>query len=232
MKNKDAPRDSAGWGSEPRRLTPLDIQEKQFGSARLRTGYLMHEVDAFLDEVTDALSALLAENERLRRGAPATAVAPPTPATPAAASDADRAAVEAFLRREKGFLQDLGSLVQSHAEELKSMVRSARAESAAVMPVERAPEPPVDEAATQPPEPEPPEAMTMAPEPMEVAADQGSDLVAGASPEDDEEESAETITGVVAEEPIVLEEPQPARRSRRADDGSEGSLRELFWGEE
>ena len=40
-----------------------------------------------------------------------------------------------------------------------------------------------------------------------------------------------TITRVVAEEPIRLEEPQPAR-SARSEEKEGDSLRELFWGEE
>ena len=57
---------------------------------------------------------------------------------------------------------------------------------------------------------------------------------------DDEEEgedrttiagSATVITGAVADEPILLDEPEPAR-SGRPDEEEDGSLRELFWGEE
>lgn len=231
MKNNDASGGAAGWGDEPRRLTPLDIQEKQFGSARLRTGYLMHEVDAFLDEVTDALSALIAENERLRRGAPAS-TGPSTPPAPGpAASAADRAAVEAFLRREKGFLQDLGSLVQTHAEELKSMVRSARADAAVATPTPAAapqPEPagetPESADTTDASAPESAELENVIPDEEPAAVE--------IAPAPEEDTSSDATTGVVAEEPIRLEEPQPATRSRRADDEQEGSLRELFWGEE
>jgi hypothetical protein len=37
-------------------------------------------------------------------------------------------------------------------------------------------------------------------------------------------------TEVIADEPIRLEEPEPARSKRSDEEG--GSLRELFWGEE
>ncbi|HWL91017.1 MAG TPA: hypothetical protein VNP90_06590, partial [Actinomycetota bacterium] len=40
-----------------------------------------------------------------------------------------------------------------------------------------------------------------------------------------------TIAGAVADEPIRLDEPEPAR-SGRSDEEEDGSLRELFWGEE
>jgi DivIVA domain-containing protein len=229
MKDNDVSSGASGWGAEPRRLTPLDIQEKQFGSARLRTGYLMHEVDEFLDEVTETLSALIAENERLRRGVPAPAARPSSPSAPAAIGDADRAAVEAFLRREKGFLQDLGSLVQGHAEDLKAMVRSARAGTAAATPPPEEPE--VAEEASEPAETavaDPPPSESAAAEP--APHDEPSSVEAAPPPEEDA--STDAVTGEVVEEPIRLEEPQPARRSRRADDESGGSLRELFWGEE
>ena len=51
-----------------------------------------------------------------------------------------------------------------------------------------------------------------------------------ASDEDEDDEPA-TTTGVIAEEPIRLEDPEPAR-SRRSEEKEGDSLRELFWGEE
>jgi hypothetical protein len=48
--------------------------------------------------------------------------------------------------------------------------------------------------------------------------------------DDPPEAATDTTTGVVAEEPIRLEEPEPAR-SGRSDD-PDRSLRELFWGED
>ena len=49
-------------------MTPLDIQQKEFQVSRLG-GYRMRDVDEFLDQLTDAMTAVLAENERLRSGA-------------------------------------------------------------------------------------------------------------------------------------------------------------------
>ncbi|HSL12096.1 MAG TPA: DivIVA domain-containing protein [Actinomycetota bacterium] len=49
-------------------ITPLDIQQKEFQVSRFG-GYRMRDVDEFLDQLTDAMSAVLAENERLRAGA-------------------------------------------------------------------------------------------------------------------------------------------------------------------
>ena len=48
-------------------ITPLDIQQKEFQVSRLG-GYRMRDVDEFLDQLTDAMTAVLAENQRLRGG--------------------------------------------------------------------------------------------------------------------------------------------------------------------
>ncbi len=47
-------------------LTPEDVSNKRFTPVRLREGYDMGEVDAFLDEVEAELERLLKENEDLR----------------------------------------------------------------------------------------------------------------------------------------------------------------------
>jgi DivIVA domain-containing protein len=237
MKKKDTPSQGASeWGSVPAaRITPSDVQEKEFQVARFGAGYRMRDVDEFLDQVTDTLSALMAENERLLRGAGGAAPATgPPPRQPA--DDTERAAVDAFLRREKGFLQDLGGLVQAHAEELRSMIRSARRDvttpTADVAPSEepRTEAPPaplvVPEAGTDPDAPPAPAAPDAAA--TEGSPEPTSDVV-------DQERAAEDptpdTTEAVSDEPIRLEEPEPARSSRR-DEDEEGSLRELFWGEE
>jgi hypothetical protein len=60
-------------------------------------------------------------------------------------------------------------------------------------------------------------------------SDEAEEDVAAILDGDDRDTRAIETRG--AEEPIRVEEPQPAS-SRRADEGPEGSLRELFWGEE
>ena len=233
MRNEGTDRSGAGWTSTPAgHLTPADVQQKQFRTARMGGGYRMREVDEFLDQITDSLSFLIAENERLRRGRPG---APSTAEPVAPSGAADRAAIEAFLRSEKGFLQSLGSLVQGHAEDLKGMVRAARgpgpapeaSPEAAPAPVVPAPaeppvaatdEPPVEVAAA-PATDETPDAMAETIEDDEPAESSGSDEETGSMPPAD------------VEEPIRLDEPEPAR-SRRTEEGPTGSLRELFWGEE
>ncbi len=47
-------------------------------------------------------------------------------ATAVAATGADRAAVDAFLNRERDFLQSLATLVQGHAEAVKAMAKKSR----------------------------------------------------------------------------------------------------------
>jgi hypothetical protein len=48
---------------------------------------------------------------------------------------------------------------------------------------------------------------------------------------DGSDDDTRAIAPVEADEPIRIDEPEPAR-SRRSDEGGESSLRELFWGEE
>lgn len=254
MKKKDATTDSASDWSAPvgDRVTPMDVQQKEFRVTRVGAGYRMREVDEFLDQVTDTLTALIAENERLRT-APGSA-APTTPERPPSttSSPADRGAVDAFLQREKGFLQDLGGLVQAHAEELRSMIRAARSEAAPT--AERAEEPAAvrepavvaqraavaepavvaEPAAVAEPEPEPePEDEPSAPDeeiaPTSDAVEETDEPSVPTEGDDDDRDTA-TVTRV-AEEPIRLEDPEPAR-SGRPEEKESDSLRELFWGEE
>lgn len=199
-------------------LTPSDIQSKEFRVARMG-GYRMRDVDEFLDQVTDAMSGLIEENERLR-GSGASVGGSGDAAD--ARSEADRilaearreaaeiradagvegpvastpdASVRAFLRKEQDFLRSLGSLVQSHAEEMKGMAQAARPVSAP------------------------------------ASADAIGPAAGPADPEATAAMSRDEIE-MDASEPISVAEPEPAG-TRRADEGKpEGSLRDLFWGEE
>jgi DivIVA domain-containing protein len=49
----------------PMTITPLEIQQKEFGVSRFG-GYKMRDVDVFLDQLTDVVTTLMAENERIR----------------------------------------------------------------------------------------------------------------------------------------------------------------------
>ena len=50
------------------RLTPLDVQARVFEVGRFGNGYKMRAVDELLDDVTDMLAELFAENEAIRVG--------------------------------------------------------------------------------------------------------------------------------------------------------------------
>lgn len=93
-------------------LTPADVHNQQFTTVRMRTGYEMDEVDAFLDVVENEISRLLAENDELRaqvtqaqsralaaeqRASAAPAPIEPPRQTEAADEVADEVAVEAAV---------------------------------------------------------------------------------------------------------------------------------------
>ena len=92
-------------------------------------------------------------------------------ATVVAGSGADRAAVDAFLTRERDFLQSLATLVQGHAEAVKAMARKARSAAPALTADPAAPQAPVavPEAAPAPtPAPTAPVPTTPPDEPVRV----------------------------------------------------------------
>ncbi len=248
-------------------LGPLDVQQKEFRVSRFG-GYKMRDVDEFLDRITDSMSALTVENERLRKGAPPSIVGTPdladvsrqadeiieraraeaarivaeakaTGAQPskepaAGASPQERAAVNAFLTREREFLQSLAGLVQEHAEQVRGMAKTAKrapaptdtqpAATRAVAPTPKAEAPaPKTEAAPTPPAP----AATTSP----ASATPPAAAPAAPKPKPAEDRPA-------APEPTVrIEDPEPASVGRSEPEGdapaeSDRSLRDLFWGED
>lgn len=271
--------------AEPRsRLTPIDVQQKEFRVSRFG-GYKMRDVDEFLDQITDTLTALTSESDRRRSpGASGPLAAPPelddvarqadeiiararadaarivaeAKATSlvggmSAASPADRPAVNAFLAREREFLQSLAGLVQEHAEAVKGMSRSARA-----TPTRTKPESPAGEGEPRP-APAPTGAATapagaraaVAPvaerSTEEAAAPATPDEAAGAttvqepvsaptsgSPASPTDADPREPTRVPESESTVhVQEPAPAAASRRdGDSDADRSLRDLFWGED
>jgi DivIVA domain-containing protein len=56
----------AGTPGSNARITPLDIQQKEFRVSRFG-GYRMRDVDEFLDHLTEVVSEMVEENGRLRR---------------------------------------------------------------------------------------------------------------------------------------------------------------------
>jgi DivIVA domain-containing protein len=122
----------------------------------------------------------------------------------------DRAAVTAFLAREREFLQSLATLVQGHAETIKGMAKASRPAPTSTAPAAEAPSGP----ATPPP-------TDAGPAPSEPAA------------------PAE-VPPARGDDPIRVDEPATATVARgEGDDEAEQnqaegdrSLRELFWGED
>jgi len=125
-------------------------------------------------------------------------------ATVVAGSGADRAAVDAFLVRERDFLQSLATLVQGHAEAVKAMARKARSAP---------PAPAADPTATA----------TQTPVAVPEAAPL-PEATPGPAP-------TAPVPATPREEPVRVDEPQHAAAGDREGDG-DPSLRQLFWGEE
>jgi DivIVA domain-containing protein len=75
-KGAEDAQDFAGMPA-PTTITSADIQQKEFGVSRFG-GYRMRDVDEFLDRVTESMTKLADENQRLRSatGLPAVVVSP------------------------------------------------------------------------------------------------------------------------------------------------------------
>jgi DivIVA domain-containing protein len=131
---------------------------------------------------------------------------------PATSGDT-RAAVAPFLNTEREFLQRLGTLVQTHAEEIKQMVLTLRSREAASA-----------DAASSP---------ASAPPPPPAAADPG---VGGASASEIRERLGRPeAPPAAAERRVTIDtatEPAYSSEGAPAGDPRERSLRELFWGED
>jgi DivIVA domain-containing protein len=244
------------------RITPEEVQQVEFRLAF--RGYNERDVDAFLDRITEDLSAYIAESgmtvgsnagdagpagadaeqilararaeaDEILRRAREDAAAMRASAAPPSSGDA-RAAVAPFLNNEREFLQSLGTLVQSHAEEIKQMVMALRSRSDAISPEAAGPitvpDPPaelraVGEASASTETSAPPiEAAPVSEIRARLeAADPPADITL---PEDEAVDSPREAPLVVdaGTEPVYSTEGSPAGERR------ERSLRELFWGED
>ncbi len=124
-------------------LTPTDVQNKQFTTTRLRSGYDEEEVDAFLDEVEVELDRLIQENEQLRAklaecqragtaAAPALssplAAPPPEPPEQQPAASIDRAARVLALAQ-----QTAEQAIADATREAEEMLSRARREADEVL---------------------------------------------------------------------------------------------------
>jgi len=130
------------------------------------------QADEIVQRARDEATHILAEaNERAAAVVGGTAVA---------VTGADRAAVDAFLTRERDFLQSLATLVQGHAETVKAMAKKSRAAAPAAPAPAPAPAPAeaVSQDAVTVPEPE----AAAAPEPTRdapVRVDEATTSAAG-----------------------------------------------------
>jgi DivIVA domain-containing protein len=261
-RDKDAtdPQDFTGMPATSAALTPADIQSKEFNVSRFG-GYRMRDVDEFLDQITESMTKLTDENQRLRSasglpaapsiGAPDLAdtsrqadeiiesaraeaakivqdaraqAAVGTTAAVVAGGDTGRAAVAPFLAQERDFLQQLATLVQSHAESVKGMAKASRTKPAAAASAAATSSTAAPGTQTKAAAPAPASDSTQPMPPVKPAADPP------APAQRPEQRSAA---------PIRVEEPATASvgAGDADDDGGTGeggdrSLRELFWGEE
>jgi DivIVA domain-containing protein len=248
MRRKNA-EDQGAQPSADGRITPAEVQQVEFRLAF--RGYNERDVDAFLDRITEDLSAYAEEVERLRGGAPSTFAPAATAsgdvdaarreadailsrareeaaaivrraqqeaatvrASGGGAGDADaRAAIAPFLNTEREFLQSLGGLVQTHAEEIKQMVLTLRAQ--------------VDSA---PARPAPAAPAASSPAPPATTGD-----AASAAEIRERLGEPERPPATASSDPVVIEnrtEPAYSSEGAPAGEGRERSLRELFWGED
>lgn len=265
-RKKGREQDQETPGTGDLRISPAEVQGVEFKLAF--RGYSERDVDAFLDRVTEDLSSYLEENARLRQGLPIEAASagdePGRDVTLAAAheeaaaiirrAEQDAAAIRAatgsgrtgdarvavapFLNTEREFLQSLGSLVQTHAEEIKRMVLAIRARSEAAAPVEQASRPVVAAGAEPSIEADlgddvtPKESAPFEPATIAEMRDRMGAEPALMVPESEPGSDAEPDPIVVdsATEPVFSTEGSPG--SAPAGDRRERSLRELFWGED
>jgi len=220
-------------GMPPATVTAADIQQKEFRVSRFG-GYKMRDVDEFLDQVTEAMTKLADENQRLRSasGLPAApAIGAPDLADQSRQADeiiararaeaaqilqearslaagsapaGDRAAVGAFLSQERDFLQQLAALVQGHAESVKGMAKANRAKAPEATAASTSE--PTKPTSEPTPAPAEPTPPTPAPAPS-VSAAPGSVAPEEGGPEP---EASEPVATVPEAEP----EPEPPARTQ------------------
>jgi DivIVA domain-containing protein len=252
-KRNEQPEDTFADVAAPARLTPSDVQQKEFGVTRVGGGYRMRDVDAFLDELTNSMTALVEENRRLKEqagsgamiGAPdleevsrqadeiirrareeaAQIVRDATSATVAAgAVAADAATSDAGRAAISAILLLEREFLQSLAGLVQGHAESVKGMAREARAAAQAPVP-AEGATPEPVQAQMPEpAPEPEPEPEPAPQPERAELEVTVDP------------GTQAMEPVRIDEPEPAAvgRSDPEEAGEEGdrSLRELFWGEE
>lgn len=253
-KKKD---EEAPPAAETRRITPLDIQQKEF---RLGfRGYNERDVDEFLDEVTEAMAGLIEDNRRIREQSGFGLLGTPDPAEASRQADeiirraqeeaarivavaeatagsgshsggsVDVRGIPSFLLRERDFLQGMAGMIQEHAETVREMAREARARAKEPA----APEPTAEPEPTAKPEPTAEPEPAAEPEPVAAAEPTaGSEPVAAAEPEVGEVAGGTVMLPEVAEPAPVTAEGAETSAQEHETETPQRSLRELFWGED
>ncbi len=238
-------------GAAPR-LSPMDIQQKEFSVTRVGGGYRMRDVDEFLDQLTTSMTSLVEENRRLREQAGSGAMigAPDLEAVSRQADEiirrardeaaqivreAKTAATVAGAAAEETGVSDadraqISAFLLREREFLQSIAGLVQGHAEAVKGmVKDARARPASAAAPPPSGPQPvstaPQEEQPAPAAVPIEAPTG-ELPEPVRVDDPEPEPA----------PAPEPEPEPATLSRADtdDDAEQGdtSLRELFWGEE
>lgn len=229
-------------------LTPLDIQQKEFRVAT--RGYKMRDVDEFLDQLTDAMSSVLAENERLRAGSPA------GPAIGTADLDDTNRQADEIIQRARdeaarivadargqaaivagagaGSSADraaVAAFLANEREFLQSLAGLVQGHAESVKGMAKAARQAPAETATAAATPSP-----ATPAPAKAAQAAPTATPATATPEPTTAAIEPTTPAAPgSDEPVRLQEPEPASVGRaETNEPAEGdnSLRELFWGED
>jgi DivIVA domain-containing protein len=185
-------------------------QRLRSGSVSVAPAISPDDAEAARREAEEILERARGEAAEIVRQAEREAAA--IQATAGAGSGEPRTAIAPFLNREREFLQNLGGIVQSHAEEIRSMVMALRARA------EDTPAPPAPEASSS---------SDGAAEP----ADEG-DLGAASAEEIRERLGDDEVPEPVGEVVVDATEPVYSSEGAQAGEGRERSLRELFWGDE
>jgi DivIVA domain-containing protein len=231
------------------RITPLDIQQKEFRVSRFG-GYRMRDVDEFLDQLTEIVSELADENARLRRQAGAAPVVG-SPDLEDVARQADeiiqrardeaaRIAADARSRSAatatptagsdeeraavKAFLQQERGFLQDLAGLVQGHAETVKGMAKGA----RRPEP--EDVATSEPPPTPASSQT-----TEVDEEEARVAEASADEEENErlveiEDAARTQSLPAPDDPGELAPSRPTGPDRSNE--GDPSLRELFWGED
>jgi DivIVA domain-containing protein len=225
------------------RLSPMDIQQKEFGVTRVGGGYRMRDVDEFLDQLTTSMTALVEENRRLKEQAGSGAMigAPDLEEVSRQADeiirrardeaaqivrDAQTAAAVAGAAAHGAGATDadraqISAFLLREREFLQSLAGLVQGHAEAVKGM-------VKDARARS---APPAGTSAAP----AAAPKEEPGEEARTPVPPPDAPSEHATGEM-QEPVRVDEPEPASlgRSETGDAPEEGdrSLRELFWGED